>query len=249
MEMQHALTNPEVHNYAMSVANTLAKSGIIPAAFQGKPQDCLIALIMADQLKTNPVTLMQEMYVVHGRPALSAKFLISLANKHGVFKTPISYEVTGEGDGMAVRAYATQHDGSMASTTVSMKMAAMEGWSKKNTKYQSMPEHMLKMRAASFLVRQYCPEITMGFTTKEEVEDVALTAQPVVEAPLEITASPKAERPRVEKMMEAFAAKGYSEREVLDTVAKATIDDLTKADLDAMREIYKTAETKITSEP
>lgn len=243
MEMQTALTNPEVHNYAEAIAKKLATSSMIPASFQGKPQDCLIALIMADQLKVNPVTLMQEMYVVHGRPALSAKFLISLAHKHGVFKSHIGYEVTGKGDDLAVKAYATMHDGSTAETTVSMKMAAMEGWSKKNTKYQSMPEHMLKMRAASFLVRQYCPEITMGFTTKEEVEDVAahvISAKPVVA----ITETIGPDSAQTEKMFAAFAAKGYSDAEVLQAVAKESREELTTADLAALREIYKTAETK-----
>ena len=35
-----------------------------------------------------------------------------------------------------------------------------------------MPNLMLTYRAAAFWQRAYCPEISMGFLTKEEVEDI-----------------------------------------------------------------------------
>ena len=35
-----------------------------------------------------------------------------------------------------------------------------------------MPEQMLMYRAASFFARTYCPEVLMGFSTADEVEDI-----------------------------------------------------------------------------
>ena len=56
-------------------------------------------------------------------------------------------------------------------TAVSMKMAQKEGWTK-NSKYQSMPELMLRTRAATFFGRQYIPDLLLGVQTSEEVVDI-----------------------------------------------------------------------------
>ena len=52
-----------------------------------------------------------------------------------------------------------------------MKMARQEGWTK-NSKYQSMPEYMLKNRAATFFGRQYIPDLLLGVQTSEEIVDI-----------------------------------------------------------------------------
>ena len=39
------------------------------------------------------------------------------------------------------------------------------------SKWQTMPEQMLRYRAASFFVRAYAPELSLGLATREEVED------------------------------------------------------------------------------
>jgi hypothetical protein len=49
----------------------------------------------------------------------------------------------------------------------------MEGWySKAGSKWKTMPELMLRYRAAAFFGRLYAPEILMGMKTVEEIEDV-----------------------------------------------------------------------------
>ena len=54
-----------------------------------------------------------------------------------------------------------------------MGMAKAEGWTTKNgSKWKSMPSQMLRYRAAAFWQRVYCPEISMGLLTKEEVDDI-----------------------------------------------------------------------------
>lgn len=56
---------------------------------------------------------------------------------------------------------------------VSMSMAVAEGWySKDGSKWKTMPELMLRYRAAAFFSRMYCPEVAMGMHTAEEVYDV-----------------------------------------------------------------------------
>jgi hypothetical protein len=55
---------------------------------------------------------------------------------------------------------------------VDMAMAKAEGWiDKTGSKWKTMPQLMLRYRAATFFGRVYCPEILMGMHTEEEVED------------------------------------------------------------------------------
>jgi hypothetical protein len=53
-----------------------------------------------------------------------------------------------------------------------MDMANAEGWTSKNgSKWKTMPEVMLRYRAASFFARMNCPEISMGIYTSDEIID------------------------------------------------------------------------------
>ena len=57
----------------------------------------------------------------------------------------------------------------LESTPITMEMAVKEGWYQKNgSKWQSMPEQMLRYRAASFFGRIYAPDLLMGLRTQEE---------------------------------------------------------------------------------
>jgi hypothetical protein len=53
-----------------------------------------------------------------------------------------------------------------------MAMAKAEGWlTKSGSKWQTMPELMLRYRAAAFFARLYAPDITLGMATTEELRD------------------------------------------------------------------------------
>jgi hypothetical protein len=52
-------------------------------------------------------------------------------------------------------------------------MASAEGWATKaGSKWKTMPELMLRYRAAAFFGRLYAPDILMGMQTAEEAADV-----------------------------------------------------------------------------
>jgi hypothetical protein len=52
-------------------------------------------------------------------------------------------------------------------------MAKAEGWSTKaGSKWITMPELMLRYRAAAFFARLYAPDITLGMMTAEEARDI-----------------------------------------------------------------------------
>lgn len=152
---------------------TLSRSTIIPKDFQNKPENCIIALNMANRLGADPLMVMQNLYIVSGKPGWSSQFLISTFNTCGRF-TAIRYSFSGEGDKWGCEAYSTEKSTGevLTGSKVTIAIAKSEGWySKSGSKWQTMPQQMLMYRAASWFVRAYAPEISMGLQTVEEIVD------------------------------------------------------------------------------
>lgn len=168
-------SNPERFDFAQRVAQVFAKSDIVPKHMQTLP-NCLIAMHMAERLNEDPLTTMQNIMIVSGRPGFMTSYMIARANRSGVFRGRITWARAGEGDKMVVTASAVLADtGEVVTAETSMAMAKAEGWTK-NAKYQSMPEHMLRYRSAAMLIRLYCPEVMLGMQTVEELETPASEA-------------------------------------------------------------------------
>lgn len=165
------------------IAKLFSKSSIAPKAYQGNVADCFIAVDMAMRMGANPLMVMQNLYIVHGSPAWSAQFLIATFNKSGRFSA-IRYEFQGvEGkDDWGCRAVTTElaTREKLVGPLITIGLAKKEGWhSKPSSKWQTMPEQMLRYRAAAGLVRAYAPEIAMGLHTADELEDRTITVEAV----------------------------------------------------------------------
>jgi hypothetical protein len=168
---------------AFRIATAMSKTDMVPKHFQNKPTDCFLALNIAKRLNIDPFAVLSNLYVVHGTPAFSAKFLIAMANKSGTFSTPIMFRWEGEGDSLKATAYAKHaSSGEEVSYEFSMADAKAEGYTK-NPKYKSMGRLMLAYRAATLFTRLYCPETAMGAVTVEEVEDMRAAKAEVSPAP------------------------------------------------------------------
>ena len=173
--IQVGLTDSQSFELAQRVAKCFAMSTLVPKDYQNNLPNCVIALNMASRMGADPLMVIQNLHIVHGRPGWSAQFLIATFNKCGRFSA-IRYEFTGqEGtDSWGCRAKATELATGevLTGTTVTIAMAKKEQWFQKNgSKWQTMPEQMLMYRAASWFVRAYAPEIAMGLHTAEELRD------------------------------------------------------------------------------
>lgn len=156
------------HRYRL--AKAFSVSGMVPPHFQGKAEACLVAMLYAEQLGEHPMLLFQEMSVINGRPNTSARFAISRANKSGLLQGPVSWTSKGTGDALEVTASASLREtGEVITATVTMKEAAADGWTR-NAKYKSIPEQMLRWRAATRLINLYMPEVLFGLGVREEAE-------------------------------------------------------------------------------
>lgn len=155
------------------VANMLAKSTIVPENYQNKPEDCFIAVEMASRMNTSPIFIMQNLYVVKGKPSWAGQACMAMISSCGKFKN-VKHVYTGtrgtDNRGCYVEATRISDGEILRGTEVTLQMAKNEGWMS-NSKWRNMPEQMLGYRAASFFARMFCPEAMMGLQTTEEIYD------------------------------------------------------------------------------
>lgn len=159
---------------ATKMAASLAKSTIVPKEFQNNANNALIAIEMASRLRTSPLMVMQHLYVVYGRPSWSAQYVIAMINGSGKYDMELQFEEKADDKGKPCSCMCwTEKDGrKVTGPVVTMDLAKAEGWYDKNgSKWKTMPQMMLRYRAASFFGRMNCPDLMMGMYTREEVEE------------------------------------------------------------------------------
>lgn len=205
-------------------AHLLASSTLVPAAYRNEVEDkktglmvknpnaisnCVLALNMAQRIQADPLMIMQNLYIVEGRPGWSSQFVIASINACGKF-SPLRFTMEDKGtkevewttvvwegqqgqrhkrevrhkatiQNRVCTAWAIEKSTGerLEGPAVSMEMAVAEGWFGKNgSKWQTMPDVMLRYRAASFFGKLYAPELLMGLQTAEEVHDTTITIEP-----------------------------------------------------------------------
>ena len=169
---------------AMQMAKALASSTIVPQTFQRNDANCLIAIEQAQRLRVSPLMVMQNLYVIQGRPSWSSKFLIAAINNSGKFDMELQFDETKDkaGKPFSCTAWTMKNGRRVEGMTVDMDMAKDEGWLSKNgSKWKTMPQLMLRYRAASFFSSLNCPELTMGLYTREEMQDNDFNEYPMEE--------------------------------------------------------------------
>lgn len=170
------MTDSQGFELAQRAAKLLASSTLVPKNYQNNLPDCVIALNMANRVGADPLMVMQNLVIVHGRPTWSSQFLISTVNTCGRF-TALRYEFFGEKDtdSWGCRAWAIEKatGEKLVGTDITIQLAKDEGWYGRNgSKWQTMPQQMLMYRAGSWWARVYAPELSMGLHTAEEMQDV-----------------------------------------------------------------------------
>jgi hypothetical protein len=171
-------TQERLFALAQRKAQIYSQSSLVPQEYRGNIGNVLIAENMARRMGADTLMVMQNLYVVHGKPGWSAQFLVACFNSCGRFSA-IKYKFSGEpgSDDYGCVAYCTELSTGdvIEGTKITWGMAKTEGWSTKSgSKWKSMPEQMFRYRAATFLIRSTAPEIGMGLLTKDELDDMPL---------------------------------------------------------------------------
>lgn len=163
-------------NMSFRTAKMLSGSALVPDQYRQSPENCLVAIDIANRMGISPLMVMQNLYVVKGKPSWSGSFCAAAINGSGRF-TPLEYVFVGESGKPSWGCYATAvraSNGSRCySETITMEMVQAEGWlGKPGSKWKTMPRQMMMYRAAAFFARAHCSDILLGLPTYEEVQDV-----------------------------------------------------------------------------
>lgn len=188
------------------VSKAFAQSDLVPKQYQGNIANCMIAMDMAQRIGANPLMVMQNLYIVHGTPGWSSKFLIATINACGRYSS-LRYEWKGEPGkpDYGCRAWAVERETRerLDGIWVTWEMVKAEGWDSKNgSKWKTMPDQMFVYRSAAFWQRAYAPELGMGLQTAEDLQDTFDARQDESGAFTVDVASlkPTAEAPAAEKV-------------------------------------------------
>lgn len=210
--------NLESFELMQRAAKLLASSTLVPVAYRATIEktdrygnvtdsrqnpnalaNSVVALNMAQRMGADPLMVMQNLYIVEGRPSWSSQWIIAAINGCGRF-SPLRFDIKNLGkkkveyttfvwenrqrsevkntieiEDIVCVAWAIEKDTGerIESPSVSIEMAVKEGWYTKNgSKWQTMPEVMLRYRTASFFGKLYAPELLMGLQTVEEAHDI-----------------------------------------------------------------------------
>lgn len=172
-------TSKSTFEHMLRIATLLSKSQIIPEKYQNRPQDCFIAVEIANRLGVSPLVVFQGLDVVKGKPRWSGQACMAIISSCGRFRD--AYPVYAGEKGTAnrscfIRAVRLSDGSTVDGTEVSLQMASAEGWTS-NPKWRNMPEQMLFYRAAAFFARMYCPNELMGAMVEGEIEDIEVSKQ------------------------------------------------------------------------
>lgn len=269
------LLNLEAFELSQRVAKMLSSSTLVPEQYRsvikvkaGKDQsgqwmyrdeenpnglsNCIIALNMANRMGADPLMIMQNLYLIEGRPSWSSQFIMASINSCGRFSAlrfdledlgekEVEYQETVWSNrqkqtvtkkikiqNFACTAWAIERETGerLNSSKITIEMAVKEGWYQKNgSKWQTMPEQMLRYRAASFFGRVYAPELLMGLRSAEEEQDQIIDVTPDQELVVKVdTAQLKREILAVKSPAELNAL----EEKVFDITDDSARKELTK---------------------
>lgn len=170
-------TSNMFENNVLEQAKFLSNSTIVPVQYQRKPENCYIAVDMANRMGVPVMMVMQNLHIVQGKPSWSGAAIKSMLDNSGKFEdveTVYVGQPNTDNWGAFVTAKLKKNGKVLKGATVTIKTAKDEGWyNKTGSKWKTMPELMLTYRANAWFARQFAPELLMGLQSVEEVEDVS----------------------------------------------------------------------------
>lgn len=187
---------PVTLDEAMRFSDMLAKSSMVPKAYQGKPEDVLVAVQWGKELGLAPLQALQNIACINGKPSVYGDAAMALVQASPVCEGIEEY-FEGEGTPNPV-AVCVAHRKNRQPVTAkfSVEDAKRAGLWGKQGPWQAYPKRMLQMRARGFALRDAFPDVLKGLITAEEAQDYPsetkdITPRAPMRNPLDALAAPK----------------------------------------------------------
>jgi len=187
----------------MRFSDMLAKSQMVPKAYQGKPEDVLVAVQWGRELGLAPLQALQNIACINGKPSVYGDAAMALVQASPVCENIEEY-FEGEGSPNPV-AVCVAHRRGRTPVTVkfSVEDAKRAGLWGKTGPWQAYPKRMMQMRARGFALRDAFPDVLKGLITVEEAQDYPSSGEkditpPRPSNPLDALAPPATSTPTEE---------------------------------------------------
>ena len=205
---------PATIDEAMRLADTLSRSSMVPRAYQGKPEDILVATIWGKEIGLATLQALQNIAVINGKPSVYGDAAMALVQASPVCEDVEEYfESEGTPNPIAV-CVAKRKGRKPVVAKFSVEDAKRAGLWGKQGPWSAYPKRMMQMRARGFALRDAFPDVLKGLITAEEAQDypeelsknskaISLQAKPA--NPLDMVAKPAIEatsdRAQIEDLM------------------------------------------------
>lgn len=176
IEQSEKLLELEVKKFELEQrrATALSKSAFFPANLKGDVASAVIIYDLANRMNLSVLEIAQSVFIIRDKPSFSTQFLTARLNQSGLIKGRLRTIISDDKQSAYCEAIDAQTGELLKGMTVTMDIARKEGWLGKNgSKWQTMPELMLRYRAQSFFISEFFSEVKFGLKTREEIEDIA----------------------------------------------------------------------------
>ena len=165
---------PQNLDEAIKFAEFYSRSGMIPADYQGKPANVLVAINWGLEVGISPLSALKYISLVNGRPAIWGDGLLAICQNHPQY---LGIEETSEGEGQDYKATCVvkreNKNGDINETIqiYSYAKAQRAGLLTRQT-WKQYPERMMQLRARGFALRDAFADAVAGIITAEEAQDM-----------------------------------------------------------------------------
>lgn len=238
--MQLATSNqgfaPTTLTEAMTFSEMLSKSQMVPKAYQGKPEDVLVAIQWGRELGLAPLQALQNIACINGKPSVYGDAAMALVQASPVCEgIDEHFENEGTPNPTAV-CIAKRKGRNPVIARFSVEDAKRAGLWGKQGPWQAYPKRMMQMRARGFALRDAFPDVLKGLITAEEASDfpaerdVTPRPQAIKANPLDALAAPApAPEPESDPQREYVEVEQVNEQ--LQEVAQAPLGETVAAAL------------------
>ncbi len=155
---------------AMRLSELMSASSFVPAAFRGKPGDCLAIVMQASRWGMDPFAVALKTYFVKdgAPPAFEAQLVNAVVNSSGVLSGRLRVEMTGNGDGL--RCTVTGYLKADPDTPMVKTQSIARLTTKNSPLWKSDPDQQLAYYTTRAWARLYAPEVLLGVYTPDELE-------------------------------------------------------------------------------
>ncbi len=159
---------PKTFEDVYRLARVFAATALVPKDFQNNPEACCVAIMAGLDLGLTPMTSLQSIAVINGRPSLWGDTMLGVVRASGLLEA-----MKEEDDGATAKCTVKRKgDTDPVVRTFSVEDAKRAGLSGKSGPWTQYPHRMRQMRARSWAIRDAFPDVLRGIASAEEMQDV-----------------------------------------------------------------------------